>query len=59
MAFALTEKQRGRVEHRIKMGMIMTLHRQGVISQQVFMDASRIQREKDQIYFEPDDGEAV
>ena len=50
----LTPEQRGRFEHHMKIGMIETLHKQGLLSDLVFMEAVRIQNEKDKKYFMKD-----
>ena len=50
----LTESQRGRFEHRLKIGMIETLYNEGLIDTRLFMEAVRIQKEKDRKYFVED-----
>lgn len=52
----LTPSQKGRFEHHMKIGMIETLHKQGLLSDLVFMEAVRIQNEKDKNYFTDDAG---
>lgn len=50
----LTPNQKGRFEHHIKIGMIEMLHKKGLLSGLVFMEAVRIQSEKDKIFFVDD-----
>ena len=52
----LTPNQQGRFEHHIKIGVIETLHKKGLLTDLVFMEAVRIQNEKDKKYFEVDAG---
>jgi hypothetical protein len=47
----LTPTQKGRFEHHIKIGLIETLHKQGLLSDTIFVEAIRIQNEKDKQYF--------
>jgi hypothetical protein len=51
----LTTNQQGRFEHHIKVGTLETLHRQGLLTDLVFMEAVRIQNQKDQMFFADDD----
>lgn len=50
----LTSSQKGRFEHHIKTGMIETLHKKGLLNDLVFMEAVRIQDEKDKNFFVQD-----
>lgn len=47
----LTPSQKGRFEHHLKIGMIETLHKQGLLPDLIFMEAVKIQNEKDKKYF--------
>jgi hypothetical protein len=55
MGHILTTNQQGRFEHHVKVGMLETLHKQGLLSDLVFMEAVRIQNQKDQMFFADDD----
>lgn len=50
----LTHNQRGRFEHHMKIGILEALHKQGLLSDLVFMETVRIQKEKDKQYFTHD-----
>ena len=52
----LTPNQKGRFNHHRKIGIIKTLHKRGLLSDLVFIEAVRIQNEKDKHYFTDDAG---
>lgn len=47
----MTPNQKGRFEHHLKIGMIEMLHKKGLLSGLVFIEAVRIQNEKDKKFF--------
>lgn len=50
----LTTNQRRRFEYHMKIGMLESLHKQGLLSDLVFMETVHLQKEKDKPYFSND-----